>query len=160
MNESYGIATIESNYVVYSNSTSSSTNTFSNVICDIYNDEYFTSGTWFTFTNTIKITYLEALSESSNEIQYITAESESVTLKANAVPDGGTCTGVLSSDKSSINMTCTNWTDPDYNTSDSLSYNFIYDDLLFLKSKYDSTPSISAVIGIGNITITSILVTG
>lgn len=154
-NYSYALYRIESYYVLYS---SQSANEYSTSICDIYNTNYFQEGVEYTFENSIEL----ALSNHTNNVNnstLITRKSESVSFVANSRPVNGSCSvspiqGVLLQDE--FNFTCIGWVDTD-SDNDELTYNFIYDAFLFLKTYYDENPGINTLLGNGNHTITAVI---
>ena len=157
-NQSYAIFSVESYFVLYS---SQSINTLSHSICSAYDENYFISGNYYTFQN--KITF-ELNDAGVNNVSYV-SQSKSLTLQANSPPTNGTCIANVDSGTSSAesslnryNISCFGWIDPDsiYNAYD-LKFNFIYDNLVFLKNSYDITRSMSTNVGIGNVTITAVI---
>ena len=61
--------------------------------------------------------------------------------------------GVLLQDE--FNLSCNGWIDID-SSINTLTYNFIYDGFLFLKTGYDEIPRINTLLGNGNHTITAV----
>ena len=168
INDSYAIVTVESQYVLYS---SQSRNIFSTSICNIYNQDIFRSGREYSFINTVEFSY--KYDENSEKRIYV-PQSGNITLLANTPPIGGNCSvtpkiGSALTDKFEIR--CDGWQDYDgdydddddydyYNTnytSNNVTYNFIYNDLLFLKSSYDYDATVNTIAGAGNITVTAVI---
>ena len=56
-----------------------------------------------------------------------------------------------------MTITCEDWIDAGINSNANLEYNFIYDDLLFLKNSYDYNPTFDTILGAGNHTITAVI---
>ena len=146
-----GVLFIDCYFVLYS---SQSTSKYSPSICSTYDDDYFESGNEYTVD-------FQILLELSNEYYYdanvLTARKSShVDLLANSPPESGTCMvyperGTVLID--TFTFICDEWSDSDSN----LTYNFLYDGSVFLKSRYDSMPMVDTILGSGNQTITAII---
>ena len=153
-NDSYAIYSVESFYVLYS---SQSVNEYSTSICDIHNTNYFEPGIEYTFENSIEFTFSN--NSSDNNSTFTAWQSDSVSFIANGGPINGSCNvspqkGVSLQDE--FNFSCNGWIDSD-GSSDKLTYNFIYDGFLFLKTSYDETAGINTLLGNGNHTITAVI---
>ena len=151
-NNSYGIFTIDCYFVLYS---SQSTTKYSKDICSLRDNSYFKGGESYTFQNKISIVFNSDIDSSQF---YVASKAQETTLIANKAPSGGEC--MVSPQRGTLlidlfNTSCNRWTDD--SGDDELSYNFLYDNFLFLKESYDDTPYVSSLLGNGSHVITGVI---
>ena len=123
----------------------------------IFITHYFEPGNGYTFENLIEFTFSNNNSNSNSSLS--ARQSDSISLTANGGPINGSCNvspqkGVLLQDE--FNFSCNGWIDSDSGDS-KLTYNFIYDGFLFLKTSYDQISGINTLLGNGNHTITAVI---
>ena len=159
-NNSFGIFTIEAYYILNSDDNSNN-NIFSVGICDYDDDDIFESNNAYIFIYSIDLQYTNT---NDSSLSYSASSSTQTTLIANSAPSNGHCTLTKISENSNNSETeldslvetfsvdCFGWID-----NDTLLYNFIYDDLFFLNSNYSNTTTITTPIGIGNKTLTAVI---
>ena len=166
-----GVYIIASKFVIYSSQYVDKYDVDS--ICNTYDTTYFESGKNYTFEIEVLFMYYEYDYKYTQETNPNSAilvstaqQSSSITLYANTPPVNGNCT--VSPDTGTtletlFNLSCNGWNDndnDDYNifaSNSDLKYNFIYNDLLFLKSDYDINPFVETLLGFGNQTIQAVI---
>ena len=141
-NDSNAIYEIESYFVLYSSKTTSE---YSKGVCDIYDATYFIPKQHYTFENIIQVEYNDQVAQKAHH----------VTLTANSPPTSGECSFKTANISQATlfaetQLFCDGWVDQDNNNTSMLTYNFIYDNFLFLKASYDTTTSATAILGTGD----------
>ena len=145
INETFATYKIDAYFVL--NSSQSVSEYSINSICDTYSTDYFASGEEYTFEINVNVNINDNIDKNSFDL----------TLTSNTPPVNGSCmvsplTGTSLIDR--FNFSCHGWSSA---TTDELSYNFIYGNVL-LKSSYDEMSWITTYLSSGNQTVTGVIV--
>lgn len=131
------VYTIDSYYVIYSDTTSNAKYSGLPSLCNTFDETYFESGNTYKFVNSIYVVWIDT----TNNQTYNISKSESIELIANSIPYGGSCS--VTPDNGTVlldffNFSCSGWEDDD--SESQLEYNFILDESnTFLNRYYSNT---------------------